>query len=1127
MPLSEKLKKQIVKEELEKLKENNYISAYFYDEVVKAHEMYYLDLVDKTEKKAAQPKPEKRLKPKVEKRLKPNHSKAFEKKTDEQIRERNITWLLNIGVILLLIGGLYVATSNWETMSSATKAGSIGLISFLFYGIAYLAMKVLKLDKTGFAFIVLGSLFLPIFLLSIAWFQLLGSYLSIYGEGSYLFALISCILLLPVYFLFAKRMKSRLFVWFTYITLTVGTGYFFAALHFSEDIFFLGMMLFQALTIYLYHQVKKKDVAKLFIREFVNFAQANLILTTVLMLVLYHSNMFLGFNLMLTAAVYLSMIYVTGRKEFHFVFSVMLVYGVFQFVQASVFVQISPVLYSLLGFIFLLIPFVLDQQYPWKKIFMVTSAVVSGLAFIYISLEAILINWGEPSLTLLLSYFAISINFLYLSHATQKLLFRYLSAVFMSVVLVEGVLLFKQFIELTPFVLILALIGFVMFAGFGVYVKVKVLELMKQPARDVGWAYMLVAVYASLSMYAWWESAVILFLFSICAYISIVKETREELKRTAQWLVPISIGLAVLALYEELIGGSHVIMSQLGPALQFACASLGVTGLYFFIKIPALKRNHCYTAQAFYTLALLTGTVVSSSESWIHTLLFVGGIVMYVWLYHFTKNRYIPYVIGLVILMSYYTLVDQIWESGILFAITGAAILFVIAILVKARDLNVYRAFAFVAHMYMPSALLLTLFIHGKSSMWSFWVAALIYGVSTILTQREWLKKFFLYGSFTSIYAAFTGALAHFETIELKYGFILTSLAIAVIWKFSDEAYKQRIFYYIVPFSLLGIGVFLNMYPFHTFTFIIMILYAVGMMVFFHIYKWKMLVVIPTLFIYAGVRQYLVYYPFTAWSEMLTIAVFGLVFLAAGRWFFTAFYENKKKGVLIVDVYTLIALLYFATMYSFEHPFLWTRLLPGSLIALTIWLQRNRIPSEYKWLPIFISGAFLLQPYYSFVSALAVHELLITEVYVLPFVLLSIYLRFCLKGRYERVTANLQWGILLVVSIFLVVDGLQSSTIYDALILGTLSLASIVAGVFAKIKSFFFIGTGVLLLNVFMQTRPFWGNLPWWAYLLIAGSILIAVASINEWNKQKAASGEKTLLFTLKERVKKLWIHWK
>lgn len=56
MPLSEKLKKQVVKEELEKLKENHYIPAHFYDEVVKAHETYYLDLVvEKTEKKWRSP----------------------------------------------------------------------------------------------------------------------------------------------------------------------------------------------------------------------------------------------------------------------------------------------------------------------------------------------------------------------------------------------------------------------------------------------------------------------------------------------------------------------------------------------------------------------------------------------------------------------------------------------------------------------------------------------------------------------------------------------------------------------------------------------------------------------------------------------------------------------------------------------------------------------------------------------------------------------------------------------------------------------------------------------------------------------------------------------------------------
>src|SRR5699024_11374375 len=51
-------------------------------------------------------------------------------------------------------------------------------------------------------------------------------------------------------------------------------------------------------------------------------------------------------------------------------------------------------------------------------------------------------------------------------------------------------------------------------------------------------------------------------------------------------------------------------------------------------------------------------------------------------------------------------------------------------------------------------------------------------------------------------------------------------------------------------------------------------------------------------------------------------------------------------------------------------------------------------------------------------------------------------------------------------------------------------------------KSFFFVGAGVLLLNVFLQTRPFWGALPWWAYLLIAGALLITVASYNERSEE-------------------------
>src|SRR5690625_4450842 len=114
---------------------------------------------------------------------------------------------------------------------------------------------------------------------------------------------------------------------------------------------------------------------------------------------------------------------------------------------------------------------------------------------------------------------------------------------------------------------------------------------------------------------------------------------------------------------------------------------------------------------------------------------------------------------------------------------------------------------------------------------------------------------------------------------------------------------------------------------------------------------------------------------------------------------------------------------------------------------------------------------------------------------------------------------NVQWNVLVSETELLVEDELHSSTIYDALLLGILSLVSMRAGFILQMKLFFFVGFGVLLLNVFLQTRMYWGNLPWWAYLLNAGTILITVASYNEWQKQKTTDGKETLLSIFKKKV--------
>lgn len=210
---------------------------------------------------------------------------------------------------------------------------------------------------------------------------------------------------------------------------------------------------------------------------------------------------------------------------------------------------------------------------------------------------------------------------------------------------------------------------------------------------------------------------------------------------------------------------------------------------------------------------------------------------------------------------------------------------------------------------------------------------------------------------------------------------------------------------------------------------------------------------------------------------------------------------------------------FFAISYLFTGENLVTKVLPGMMIAFGLFIQRRRLPSEWSWIPAFLAGGYLLQPYYTLLEDIQIPTLFEREFYVLPLIGLVIYLQICLRKKYSFITSRLQWGVLVVVALLLVQDGLESSTIYDAIILGSLSLLSLLVGVFLRIKAYFFVGSGVLLLNVMLQTRPYWGNLPWWAYLVMAGSILITVASLYEWHKQKNAKGETTVFVRLKEKV--------
>ncbi|WP_221567017.1 DUF2157 domain-containing protein [Alkalihalobacillus sp. TS-13] len=1143
MEFSRQERRRVFIKEISTLNEGNYITEKECERLLQAHNEFYVDslayekqkqeqqhqqsVVTKDEEQNTPAEPAEPVKP----------VKAKKKLTVEEVRERNITWSLNLGVILLLIGGLFVATSNWETMSNWMKSGSIILVSGLFYGLAFITKRILKIDKTAFAFIVLGSLFLPIFILSIGWFELLGPFLSVYGQGRYILGMSGSFLLIPVYGFLARGLSSRLFVWFSYITLSICVGFLLASFSLPVDGFYMGIMLYNGLLLVNYHWLKKREVLKLFFNELVYFAQINLVFSTLLMLFFYENNTFYSFNLLLTAILYLSMIYVSRQKEYHFIFSTMIVYGAYQLIEYSFLETFSALFYAVLGIIFLVLPRFLDEQFPLKKVFHLTSAAVSGFAFLYISYEGILLSMNEPSYLLMLAYLIIAGNFIYLSNVNKVRLFIYLSPVFLAASLYEVALKIDQWIQFDTFLLPAFFIGFILLVCFGYILKFPLLQVIRNSSKDVGISIMLVTIIANSTFDHPWELGIQFLFLAISSFIVMVSDSHTLYKKIAPLILPASLGFAFTFFGEELRRASILYYTELGISMNFVLGSLVLILSYFAWK--SIGRNTLalysfYIAQGFYTVGILSALTLPINETWVRPIVLLAGIGIYYALYKVTNYKGMSYVIGMTFLVWYFTLVRASHLTLEFTSFTesiqltlGGVFLLVITVLTRKNEIILSNGLAWVAHCYIPFALLSTYIHYNERSLWSFLVAVGIYAVSTYMAHTEWKIKPLLYGTFTTLFMTVFVILETFQYEDkVPYAFLFTSLLIVIFWESTNKFYKRRTSYYLVPFSILGVGSFLIVDPYGWLTFIFTVIYSVGLLIFLHKVKWDLFASLPLLLILIGTGRFLEMSDMEASFKILLAAGIGICLLLSGQFIYKSIYKIEDGRLKQFDSYTIVAFIFFGFLYTLHHDLIWLKALPGILISIGLWIQRPRVPTSWFRFVIFLSGAYLLQPYYALVNAIILPPLWKQEIYVLPLIILVVFLRRCMEGRYKKITSQIQWAVLLIVSVLLIKDGLESSTIYDALILGSLSLLSMLTGMFKRIKSYFFIGAGVLLLNVILQTRPFWGNLPWWGYLLITGSLLIFVASYNEWHKQKTSKGKSTILTVFKEKIIKKIARW-
>ena len=116
---------------------------------------------------------------------------------------------------------------------------------------------------------------------------------------------------------------------------------------------------------------------------------------------------------------------------------------------------------------------------------------------------------------------------------------------------------------------------------------------------------------------------------------------------------------------------------------------------------------------------------------------------------------------------------------------------------------------------------------------------------------------------------------------------------------------------------------------------------------------------------------------------------------------------------------------------------LWLKLIPSLLVVYFLYTLINRFTTILeKRIVKTITALSILLPYYITLSEFDLNPYIETELYVLPFIVLTIFLSRNTWKDYKKVMTMIQLIVLLIVTFILVTDALNSNTIYDAIIVG-------------------------------------------------------------------------------------------
>lgn len=1052
-------------------------------------------------------------------------------KTSEQLRERNISIVLITGVIFLLFGGLIWATSTWGILNVILKVVCISLVSIFFSINAWIAFK-LKIKQTAFAFLTLASLFLPIAILSAAYYQIFGEYLSFQGEGRGLLGFIGGLICLLIYIKIANYFQSKLFIFISCVTFALTILFGMAYLTFTNEALFLIMSVFNLFFLLNLEKIKNNQKLLIFKPYALQFLAFKIMVETFVVLTLFVSNVIYSITLIITSMLFFIFAFRYKKTYLHVIFSIVFTYGYIHFVFHSFLDEIKVTAFAFLPFVFLgLYKYLKKADETLSKNFLYTSLISSSFVFIYIYA----MFFSEPETHRFLALLILSAQFGYLSFEQKGKFYTYPTLILFNLSIYD---LGSSF-QLSVFSLfhLLFVVQVCLYLGLYVFNHHPKWGLFRNSTLAITSTIMAAITFLRYEEAKWLDLSLGLAVISGLFFITYYKERSKQPETVSTYGFPICIALSLLALYPSFYE------RNIEVSVHLIFVSMLMIGLGLVWKNREVKFFHIFfiTGQCMSLLSFLS--IMDDSlppfvvTAMILIIIGINGWSVYLFHKHWLWLPVIITSIGLYVslfdVFHFYSAV-----SNTAFYLMGSLVFYWAGEWIGKHSLNGGRYFFWYSQLMnmvaIPTGFMLIAF--QNLNPWLYVIVLLLYVISALRARITWQRFCFTYIGLVVLYLQVL--LFYFHELFVIYtaslSLFITAGIIIVLWVIANKEWKNILDYYLISF--LNLAAFVHIFEVFLYGFSSKFEMAwVGyetLLLGFSWYlllrrKWKQIVAFPLM---------LIWIYFTMYSEVLPVLLAVLIFfgwmavmLVFSKWKYQGLIKKNESGIEM-DYYRIFGFFFLLVMnrrvLENEIEMMALDIIVSCFVVVYFLVIRNWTvnPKERK-IYLAVAVTFGLYPYQILLENIKVPDILITEVYIIPLFFIG---PFLLRKIINRGTITQMIEILFVSFLFMILlmDALEGNTLNDALIIGTISLVSVMIGFLFKYKSFFLAGLGTILLNVYWNTHSLWGQMPWWFYLIIGGILLIATASFIEWKKQKENKTSKEILDRNKERVKSWFSKW-